>query len=98
MSMSRKVLAKHDDNDFNDCVNCGYMWTLYADGHISAEYVTRWQGTRNGVRYVSEPGYVDFEHWQGFTPEETLKAVRENIDDLTLDYDFRITDNGYVVQ
>ena len=54
-----KILATLDTADFNDCVNTGYRFNLYSDGHISATYRTRWQGSRDGARYITDPAYVD---------------------------------------
>jgi hypothetical protein len=54
-----KILATLDTADFNDCVNTGYRFNLYSDGHLSATYSTRWQGSRDGARYITDPAYVD---------------------------------------
>lgn len=54
-----KILATFDTADFSDCVNTGYTFCLYDDGHLSAEYCTSYQGGRNGVRFVTGPGHVD---------------------------------------
>ncbi len=54
-----KILATLDTADFRDCINTGYTFNLYSDGHLSAEYNTRWQGSRNGARYITAPGHVD---------------------------------------
>lgn len=59
MALSRKILAQIDGADFRDITRTGYRFTLYADGHIAAEYRTRWQGGRDGARYVTDPGQVD---------------------------------------
>ena len=34
----------------------GWEITLYADGHLAAEYTTRWQGETSGERFVTAPG------------------------------------------
>lgn len=59
MAMSRKIMATISDADFRDCVNTGYTYTVYADGHVAAEYHSRWQGSTDGTRYVTDPGFVD---------------------------------------
>lgn len=98
MSLSRKCLAEFCDYDMFDCTKSGHTWKLWADGHVTAEYNSRWQGSRTGKRYSSGPNYVDFEMWQGCTSEEILKQTVEYIDELTIREEFFVTDKGYVVQ
>ena len=54
-----KILATLDTADFNDCVNTGYRFNLYSDGHLAATYRTRWQGSCDCPRYITDPAYVD---------------------------------------
>ena len=56
--LSRKILARISDYDPNDICRTGHTWTLYADGHMSAEFRSRWQGSRDGARYVTDAGYL----------------------------------------
>lgn len=57
--MSTRAVAHFDTADFSDCTKFGYRFTLYSDGHIAAEYRTRWQGSRNRQRWCTEPDYVE---------------------------------------
>lgn len=59
MKGSRVKLATVRTFDPQNICSTGYTFTLYGDGHVSAEYRSRWQGSRNGVRFVTDPGYVD---------------------------------------
>lgn len=59
MDGSRTVLATVDTADFSDCAKIGYRFCLYADGHVSAEHHCRWQGSRNGERYVTKADVID---------------------------------------
>lgn len=59
MDGSRTIIATVDTADFSDCVKTGYRFCLYGDGHVSAEYHSRWQGSRDGARYVTSAGVVD---------------------------------------
>lgn len=95
---SRKVIARRDDRDFTDCVNRGYSWTLYADGRVAAEYVTRWQGSRSGQRWTTDPGACDTD-----APESDLAAFAEACVHYTMYHeldesrDWRQTATGYVI-
>ncbi len=73
--MNNQQLAQVDDNDFRDCVTTGYQWTLYADGRVAAEYITRWQGSRFGQRWTTDAGYVDVETIDGADQDMAAAAV-----------------------
>lgn len=96
-----KALATIDTADFRDCVNTGYTFTLYSDGHLSAEYHSRWQGSRDGARYVTNPGHVDVSEIEDGNPDKDAEAL------LTMavqhvqpseDRDWRQTRRGTVVR
>lgn len=70
-----EVLATVDDGDFSDCVNTGYRWTLYGDGRVSAEYHSRWQGSTDGARYVTDEGYVDLDELDPSNPDSDAEAL-----------------------
>ena len=70
-----KKLAHLDTTDFNDCINTGYRFTLYSDGHISATYRTRWQGSRDGIRYITKPAYVDVSTINANEPDNDALAL-----------------------
>jgi len=104
MSTSRKAIAKLDTNDFSDCANTGYTFTLYADGRITAEYHSRWQGSVDGRRYTTEPGALEVD--DSITAEEQLAEYVRNMD-ATPEEDiehggrfqtWRVTQSGYTVR
>ena len=72
---SRKILAQIDTADFRDCVATGYSFYLYADGHVAAEYRSRWQGSRDGARYVTDPGAVNLSAIDDGDPDKDAEAV-----------------------
>ena len=99
--LSTRAIASLDTADFSDCINTGYRWTLYSDGHLAAERVSRWQGSRSGTRYVTDAGYVDLSEIGPHNPESDADVhLSEAIRDLdpANDRDFRCTRNGYVVR
>lgn len=102
MSLSRKCLAEYNDADFSNCVNTGYRWKLWADGHISAESHSRWSGSRTGERFVTEPEYACIHIDMGYDEiiQEIANSDREKLDrfDELYDNDYRKTCNGYVVR
>lgn len=53
-----KTLATYCDYDPHNDTDTGFDWALYADGRVSAESRTRWQGGRDGRRLICE-GAVD---------------------------------------
>ena len=69
------ILAALDTADFSDCVNEGYRFNLYSDGHLAATYCTRWQGSRDGARYITDPAYVDVSTIDADDPENDALAV-----------------------
>ncbi|MDE2105880.1 MAG: hypothetical protein KGL39_52140 [Patescibacteria group bacterium] len=69
-----KIIATLDTADFRDCVNTGYTFVLYSDGHLSAEYHSRWQGSRDGARYVTRPGEVDLSKLDPADPDRDAEA------------------------
>ena len=70
-----KILATLDTADFNDCVTTGYRFALYSDGHLSATYHTRWQGSRDGARYITDPVYVDVSTIDADDPDRDALAI-----------------------
>jgi len=104
MSTSRKVIAKLNTADSSDCVNTGYTYTLYADGRISAEYHSRWQGSVDGRRYTTDPGAMEIDDDR--PAEEQLAEYVRNMD-ATPEEDiehggqyktWRVTQSGYAVR
>ena len=104
MSTSRKVIATYDTNDFSDCVNTGYSFTLYADGRIAAEYHSRWQGSVDGRRYTTDPSAMEISDDR--PAEEQLAEYVRNMD-ATPEEDvihggpfqmWRVTQSGYTVR
>ena len=102
---SRKVLVKVDDNDFSDCANVGYTWTLYEDGRVTAEYHTRWQGSTDGTRYTTEPEYANVSVIRvSIIKEWTIEKIETFLREILLDVDpatdeaFRMTRKGWTVQ
>lgn len=100
-NMNNKVLAKLDTNNFRDAVNTGYTFTLYADGRVSALYHSRWQGSRDGARYTTDPGYVDLSSLDESDPDSDAEAL------LTMavqhvqpseDREWRQTRRGHIVK
>ena len=67
--------------DESDCTSVGWLFELRrrSDGEyfISATYRTRWQGSRNGVRWEADLGLYD--------KETALDAAQEHIDALCVD-------------
>ena len=75
MKLSRKVIADICTYEPNDCTSVGYDITLYADGHIAAEYHSRWQGSCDGARWITDPGYVDVSTIDSDDPDGDALAV-----------------------
>jgi len=69
------LLATVDDADFDDYVNTGYRWQLYGDGRVVATYNSRWQGSTNGARYVTSPGWVDLDDLDEDNPDYCAEAL-----------------------
>lgn len=96
-----KILATLDTADFRDCVNSGYTFTLYSDGHLSAEYFTRWQGSRNGARYITRPGYVDISQIvEGDQDTDALALLTMAVQDVhpSEDADWKQTRRGHIIR
>lgn len=96
-----KILATLDTADFSDCVNSGYTFTLYSDGHLSAEYRTRWQGSRSGARYITNPGHVDVSEIADGNPDtDALAKLTSAVQDVSPSEDsaWRQTRRGYFVR
>lgn len=101
--MNNKKLATQQTYDPNSLTSTGYDFTLYADGSVSAEYRSRWQGSYDGCRYRSAAGIVPTEN-----PEQSLAEFVERFEwdvDLPDDegfqhgnYGFRETFKGVKVQ
>jgi hypothetical protein len=51
--MKNKKLAEYRDYDPNDLTSTGGDWTLYADGRVGVTTRSRWQGSRDGARYIA---------------------------------------------
>jgi hypothetical protein len=100
-SGSRKSIAKLDERDFADCVNAGYRYTLHADGHLSAEYISRWSGSYAGQRYVTDQGYVDLAKLAEGDPDaDALALLTDAVREVAPhdSRDWRQTRRGYLVR
>lgn len=95
------LLATCSDGDFSDCTATGYSWALYGDGRVAATYHSRWQGSTDGARYVTAPGYVDVSEIdpddRDNDAEATLTITVDGLDPSD-DPDFRCTRRGTVVR
>ena len=104
--LSRKILAQIRDFDPGGIITTGYIWTLYGDGHMSAEFRSRWQGTRTGARYVTAAGYVDLTAIDPKAPDADAKAIltdyagmlRDGQYDLDALHAWRQTASGTVIR
>ena len=54
--LSTRRLTSICTYDPSDCTASGWEITLYSDGHLAAEFSTRWQGETSGERFVTAPG------------------------------------------
>lgn len=99
--MSRKKLATIVEYEPNDITTTGYEYTLYADGHVAAQFRSRWQGSRSGTRYVTKPGFVDVNDIDHDDPdndaEANLTMLAQSLDP-TEDEEWHMTRRGYVIQ
>jgi hypothetical protein len=96
-----KIIATLDTADFSDCTHSGYRFCLYSDGHLSAEYMTRWQGSRTGTRYVTDPGHVDVSTITPDDPDNDALALLTNaVRDVqpSEDRDWRQTRRGILIR
>lgn len=97
-----KILATLDTADFRDCIATGYTFNLYSDGHLSAEYHTRWQGSRNGARYITAPGHVEVaEIVEGNPDADALAQLTMAVADIVSpdeESDWRQTRRGYIIR
>ena len=95
------LLATCSDGDFSDCTTTGYSWALYGDGRVAATYNSRWQGSTDGARYVTAPGYIDVSEIDpddmDADAEATLTIMIDGVDPAD-DPDFRCTRKGHVVR
>lgn len=73
--LSRKAIAELSTRNPQDCTSTGYDFTLYADGHVSAVYRSRWQGSRDGARYITDAGAVDLSDWDEADPDSDAEAL-----------------------
>jgi hypothetical protein len=102
--MNNKKIVSIDTADFTDCTNTGWTFTLYADGRVAAEGVSRWSGTRTGTRtgdrYTTEAGYIDLAE-VGSGPdhdaEALLTAATRELDPRE-DSSFRRTRAGWIIR
>ena len=96
-----KILATLDTADFSNCVNTGYTFILYSDGHLSAEYHSRWQGSRDSARYITKPGYVDVSAIApGDQDADALAQLTMAVQDVSPseDREWKQTRRGYIVR
>ena len=75
MALSRKVLAHIRTWEPQDLTSSGWDFWLYADGHIAAEYTSRWQGSTTGERYVTAPRCVDVDAIDPSDPDSDAEAL-----------------------
>lgn len=95
------ILATLDTANFADCTKTGYTFTLYSDGHLSAEYHSRWHGSRTGARYITDPGYVDVSAIVDGNPDtDALAKLTSAVQGVSPSEDsaWRQTRRGYIVR
>lgn len=93
-----KALAEIKTHDPQDTCSAGYTFTLWDDGHISAEYYTRWQGSWTGSRYVTGAGFVDLSRLDSGNPDSDAEALLTMATrDVEPRYDWVQTKQGYRV-
>ena len=100
--MNNKALATTQTYDPNDLTSMGYDVTLYGDGSVGLLGRNRWQGTRDGDRYRSDPETVEI----GNDPDQDLAGFLATFDplyDLPSDHGkgnhgFRQTRRGWIVR
>ena len=109
-NMNNKKLATAQTYNPNDLASTGYDITLYADGSVAAESHSRWQGSRDGERFRSDPGTVDLERLDPDDEDNDAEALLaafvstfdpyEDLPDCERagNYGFRQTRLGYIVQ
>lgn len=99
MSHELKILAELAEYT-DDCTSVGWHYTLYADGHLSAEWVTSWQGHRVGERYITDPGVVDVSALSDDEDHDALAALTSLADraDPREDDIWRKVRNGRVIR
>ncbi len=90
--------------DPSDCTASGWEVTLYSDGHLAAEYATRWQGETSGERFVTAPGRMttgEQAHVEMLAEAQTLAAAVNKISWDTDNHSirgWRATRRGHVVR
>ena len=101
MALSRKIIDERRTYDPQDCTSVGWDIALWADGHISLQRRSRWQGGRNGLRFVSDPDYVNGDT---LTPD-IVECLVEKADEAFEVWDLldwsdplRVTRRGHVVR
>jgi len=73
--LSTHQIAQYEDFDRRNITQSGCIWTLYSDGHVAAEWYTRWQGHRTGTRYVSDPGLIQVAALRADVPDQDPEAA-----------------------
>lgn len=85
MSMSRRVLAQHEQRD----TGLTTTYTLYADGHVAVETNTIWQGDRD-TRAVTDAGYLPVNDIDPADPDSDAEALLvSNLDRIEFDFTAR---------
>lgn len=100
--MNNHILATLADYDSRNIANTGWEYTLYADGRVAAEYCSRWQGSRTGQRYITEPGYIDVSKLSTNDPDNDAEAALAALADEGIDFAedpaWRCTRRGIVIR
>lgn len=98
---SRTKLATVRTFDPQNICSTGYTFTLYGDGHVSAEYRSRWQGSVSGTRYVTDAGYVDLSGMDSSDIDNDAEALLTSaVSNICVEYDsdWRQTRKGHIVR
>lgn len=95
-----KTLATLTTYDPADCTSTGWQYSLYSDGHVSAESHSRWTGTRTGARYVTGPGHVDLGNIDANPDTDALARLTMAVQHVhpPEDRDWRQTRRGFLVR
>jgi len=107
--LSTRRITSVSTYDPSDGDVAGWEITLYADGHLAAEYATRWQGETSGERFVTAPGRMttahpsdEQAHVEMLAEAQTLAAALNSIswdtDNHRSIQGWRATRRGYVVR
>ena len=79
---SSHVIAEAITYEPGDCTSVGWSVQAYSDGRIAATYRCRWQGGRDGQRWILEDA-IDPDDPGDLTEDALLEHVTIGVDDMT---------------